>query len=64
MVDADEFVKIEMDLIRENENIADNNKNYFKKRNILCYELMGNISAGKTSSFALLMIFGKSRFSD
>jgi hydrogenase nickel incorporation protein HypB len=46
------IVAVNEDLIKANERLADENKDYFKDRGIKAIEVLGNIGSGKTSLIA------------
>ncbi|MFX1295394.1 MAG: hydrogenase nickel incorporation protein HypB [Promethearchaeota archaeon] len=45
----EKIVSVEKDLIEANEELADENENYFKNKGIRAIEFLGNIGSGKTS---------------
>ncbi len=49
MSEWDKIVSVEKDLIEANEELAVENKSYFKDRGIRAIEVLGNIGSGKTS---------------
>ncbi len=51
----EKIVSVEKDLIQANEELADENKNYFKNRGIRAIEFLGNIGSGKTSLIAKII---------
>ena len=46
------IVSVNEDLIKANERLADENKNFFKNKGIIAIEVLGNIGSGKTSLIA------------
>ena len=55
MSEWDKIVAVEKDLIEANEELAVENKNYFKDRGMRAIEVLGNIGSGKTSLIAKLI---------
>ncbi|MHA1132313.1 MAG: hydrogenase nickel incorporation protein HypB [Candidatus Helarchaeota archaeon] len=51
----DKIISVEKDLIEANENLADENKDFFKKKGIRAIEVLGNIGSGKTSLIAKII---------
>jgi len=49
------IVAVEEDLIKANERLADENKDYFKDKGIKAIEVLGNIGSGKTSLIACVI---------
>ncbi|MHA1230037.1 MAG: hydrogenase nickel incorporation protein HypB [Candidatus Helarchaeota archaeon] len=49
MSEWDTFISVEEDLINANLRLAEKNAEYFRKRNIRVFEILGNIGSGKTS---------------
>ena len=48
MAEWDKFINVEEDLIVANEKLAKENEEIFKKKDLLVYEILGNIGSGKT----------------
>ena len=48
MAEWEKFVNVEEDLISANEKLAKENEDIFKRKNLLVYEILGNIGSGKT----------------
>lgn len=51
----EKIVSVEKDLIEANEELADENKDFFKKKGIRAIEVLGNIGSGKTSLIAKII---------
>ncbi len=51
----EKIVSVEKDLVAANQELADENKNYFKNKGIRAIEVLGNIGSGKTSLIAKLI---------
>ena len=48
MAEWENFVNVEEDLIAANEKLAKENEEIFKKKDLMVYEILGNIGSGKT----------------
>ena len=55
MSEWDKAIAVEEDLIKANFKLAENNADYFKKRNMRVFEILGNIGSGKTSLIECLV---------
>lgn len=49
MSEWDKIISVEEDLIKANNELANDNTQYFKKNGIRAFEVLGNIGSGKTS---------------
>ncbi|MHA1311328.1 MAG: hydrogenase nickel incorporation protein HypB [Candidatus Helarchaeota archaeon] len=49
MSEWDTYINVEEDLIKANTELANENADYFKKRGMRVFEVLGNIGSGKTS---------------
>ncbi|TFG04959.1 MAG: hydrogenase accessory protein HypB [Promethearchaeota archaeon] len=58
----EKIVSVEQDLIEANEELASENKNYFKERGIRAIEVLGNIGSGKTSLISKIIERIKSKY--
>jgi hydrogenase nickel incorporation protein HypB len=58
----DKIVSVEKDLIQANEELAEENKNYFKNKGMKAIEVLGNIGSGKTSLIANLIEHLKKKY--
>ncbi len=58
----EKIVSVEKDLIEANEELADENKNFFKNKGIRAIEFLGNIGSGKTSLISKVIERVKDKF--
>lgn len=58
----DQSIAVEEDLIKANEELANENKKFFEKNKIKAFEIMGNIGSGKTSLIEALVSELKNKY--
>ena len=62
MAEWQKFVSVEEDLIAANVKIAKENEEIFKKKDLLVYEILGNIGSGKTKLIGKLVEHLKDKY--